>query len=252
MSSNMETGHSKNVANARKVLSFAQAHGTNFKPSRAALKLAAYEEKINDTDNAIDMVRKAIPVFNGSVNQRVIAFDQMPPLATRAVNMLDSTEASPATVADAKAYLRKLQGRRAKEVEQAVETPEGETIPSAKTVSVSQQSFDGMVNNFANLVELLAATPEYQPNEEDLTVTALQTLVDNLLAHNDAVINTYTALSNSRVDRDRKLYDKLTGLVPISLDVKKYIRGVFGHRSAEAMQLDGIPFKNQKIKSKVG
>ena len=68
----------------------------------------------------------------------------------------------------------------------------------------------------------------------------------NLLAKNNAVATEYTAISNARIARDKGLYSDKTGLVPIALEVKDYIKSVFGATSPEYKQVSGIKFKLQK------
>ena len=71
------------------------------------------------------------------------------------------------------------------------------------------------------------------------TLTAKQA---DMTAKNTALATAYTAVSNSRINRDKVLYKETTGLVPIATDVKKYIKAVFGASSAEYRQVKSIEF----------
>jgi hypothetical protein len=76
-----------------------------------------------------------------------------------------------------------------------------------------------------------------------ITLTAKQA---SLVAKNNAVATAYANISNSRIARDKTLYDESTGLVDIALEVKKYIKSVFGASSPEYAQVKGIEFKKIK------
>ncbi|WP_205618080.1 hypothetical protein [Aequorivita vladivostokensis] len=56
----------------------------------------------------------------------------------------------------------------------------------------------------------------------------------------------YTAVSNARLERNRILYQENTGLVDTALDIKKYVKSLFGASSPEYNQIRGIKFKNYK------
>lgn len=102
-----------------------------------------------------------------------------------------------------------------------------------------------MVEHFNGLIELVSSHPEYNPNETDLRVAALQTLLTQLKTANTNVINTNTDWSNSRLNRDAILYAGTIGLVDTALDVKGYIKSIFGATSPQFSQVKGIEFKNR-------
>lgn len=83
----------------------------------------------------------------------------------------------------------------------------------------------------------------------DASAEKIATLIANqadMTAKNTALATAFTAISNSRIARDKVLYKDITGLVPIANDVKKYIKSIFGASSAEYTQVKSIEFKNVK------
>jgi hypothetical protein len=140
----------------------------------------------------------------------------------------------------------KIQGRRAK----AIEKPDPARLAAgeapAKTASTSQQSYDKMIDHLAQLIATLTAEARYLPNENELKVANLNTILADLRARNTAVINTTTALSNARIARDRVLYAEGTGMVDIALDVKQYVKSVFGATSPQYKQVSGLKFNRSK------
>lgn len=148
---------------------------------------------------------------------------------------------------DARTINRKLQGARATKTEKpVVDNTPGAAPPADNSISVSQQSYDQQIEHLSKLIALLNASSAYSPNEADLTVTALQAKQAALQSANGAVIDAYTLYSNSRIARNEELYNPVTGLVPTAINVKKYIKSVFGTTSPQYKQVYGLLFKAYK------
>jgi hypothetical protein len=194
---------------------------------------------------SLTALNSVLPPWVNAVNAREIAFKPLNPLITRVINSLDSTTASAEIVADAKTIARKIQGSRSKAVEKPPLDPNSPP-PDPKTISVAQMSYDSRIENLDKLIKLLAAQPEYTPNETELTVTELQTLHDNLLSLNSDAVNAYTNVSNSRIARNGIIYNPVTGIVAIAGSVKKYVKSVFGASSPQYKQISGLQFKTVK------
>ncbi|MBN1968616.1 MAG: hypothetical protein JW870_04540, partial [Candidatus Delongbacteria bacterium] len=93
---------------------------------------------------------------------------------------------------------------------------------------------------------LLASVPEYAPNETELTTASLTALYDDLNAKNTAVINATVPLSNARIARDQILYTALTGVIDISVDVKTYVKSVFGATAPQYKAISSLKFTSPK------
>jgi hypothetical protein len=137
-----------------------------------------------------------------------------------------------------------LQGQRA--TPKAATPPPDPTTSPDKTISSSQQSYDQQIEHFDKLIELLAADSNYKPNEKELALPALQAKLTELKTANTAVVASYTSYSNSRISRSGALYNLLTGLVNTALDVKKYVKSVYGATSPQYKQVSKLQFKNRK------
>lgn len=99
-----------------------------------------------------------------------------------------------------------------------------------------------MIDHFAQLLATLTAEPKYLPNEAELKVSSLNTLLADLRAKNTAVINATTALSNARIARDKALYGEATGLLDVAQGVKLYVKSLFGTTSQQYKQLSALQF----------
>jgi hypothetical protein len=93
----------------------------------------------------------------------------------RSRNFLKASGASAAIAEDAAQFVRKLIGSSRKVKTQPAGGEGGSTSTSESTAthSSSQMSYDNRVGNFESYIERLKNVPEYNPNEVDLTVTAL-------------------------------------------------------------------------------
>lgn len=250
-----ETGHAKNVATFEDLISFCTAYGTAYNPSKNSIKLPALNTLLAAARGNLVALNTAFTAFNNATNNRVVAFDPLEKLVTRIVNALDATDAKKQTVSDAKGISRKMQGRRADPLATILPTalssdatsPPVTTLPSDNTISVSQLSYDSQIENLSRMITLLSSEPLYLPNENDLKVTALNTLLANYRALNTAVINATTGLSNARIARNKILYSNDTGLCDVAQEVKKYVKSVFGAKSPEYKQISGLNFSKRPL-----
>ena len=96
------------------------------------------------------------------------------------------------------------------------------------------------------MVDLVSSVESYIPNETELTTISLNNYLIELQTANTNVINAEVAYSNARISRDQVLYADNTGLVAIALDVKKYVKAIFGATSPKYKQISGIKFTKPK------
>ena len=247
MASTSETGHAKNVANFEDLISFCNGYGGSYNPSKAILQIGNLTTLHGNAQNSITGVTSSKTAFANATNARQTGFDPLKKLCTRIVNALDATDATDKMVKDAKTINNKIQGKRAEVKPKAAPAP-GSEAAEDKTISVSQQSYDALVDNFGKLIDLVGTEPTYTPNETELQISTLQTNLGNLKATNTAVINSYTNYSNSRITRDSILYGQTSGLVDVALEVKKYVKSVFGATSPQYKQVSKLEFKRPKKK----
>ena len=245
MASTSEIGHPKNVANLEDLISICTGFGASYNPSKAAIQIAALTTLQTNADASLSGVRITKIAFDNATNVRQAAFDPLQKHCTKIFNALDATEASAKLVADAKTINNKIQGKRSGEkppppIEGATEATED------KTISVSQQSVDSLIENYKKLIELVSSEPTYTPNETELQVATLTAHAAQLKATNTDVINAYTNYSNARINRNSILYGADSGLIDIAGDVKKYVKSVYGATSPQFKQVSGIEFRKIK------
>lgn len=242
MKSTSETGHAKNVGNFEVLISSCTGFGTMYNPSNPALYLNALETIHNNALNSVTSVNSSLSAYNMATDDRETAFSKIGKLSTRIINALSASPVSKEAVDDAKTYTRKLQGRRATRISAKKMLSETPAVEAHKIISASQLSFDNRISNFDKLVQHLSAQSGYAPNETELKVTTLNAFLSELVNKNTAAINAFTALNNTRIARNKVLYDSPIGLVPVASEVKKYVKSVFGSTSPEFRQISKIQF----------
>lgn len=258
MASTSETGHAINVANFEELISFCIGYGASYNPSKVALQIASLQGLRTTAQGNLQNVNAFSVNLVSAINARQLAFDPLKALATRIVNALDATNATDELVKDAKTINRKIQGARKPTPTATPPTPvppfpptpvpPGGPIPAPTPtptptqISVSQQSYDSLLENLNKLILVVSSEPSYTPNEVDLQVATLTTLAANLAVQNTAVIDATTNLSNARITRDTTLYGNNTGLYDIAQEVKKYVKSVFGASSPQFKQVSKIKF----------
>ena len=166
MTSTSDTGHAKNVANFEELISICTDYGTAYNPSNENLKIQKLQDKLEISGKNIQTVRFAKTVYDNACNAREIAFSGFKKLSTRIINAMEASNVAKQTINDAKTINRKIQGKRSnnsKKDTDAIITPDENTTPEDKTISVSQQSFDNLINNFSNMIEIVSAEPLYTP-----------------------------------------------------------------------------------------
>lgn len=247
MASTSETGHAKNVSNLDSLITSIIALGTTYNPSRDSIKLTALQTLLNESKESLNAVNIAQAAYSNAVTARKVAFKPFSQLITRVNNSLKATDTTIQVDQNARTIVRKLQGRRASakitEEEKKILEAEGKEV---NQISASQMSFDNRTENFNKLIMLLSSVPFYNPNEDELKIETLKALYNQLNQKNTDLIIASVQLSNSRIARNKILYNENTGLVDITFDSKTYIKSVFGATSPQYKQVSRLYFKNRK------
>ncbi|WP_291124852.1 hypothetical protein [Flavobacterium sp. UBA6031] len=247
MASTYKTGCIQNVANFETLISYITAFGTDYNPSKNSLTIPELQKKLSESKVSLSTVNVAFSAHSNASAARESAFEPLSKLVTRANNALKATDTTTQVDDSAKTLVRKIQGTRAstkftEEEKKALEA-EGK---SATQISTSQMGFNDRLENFDKFITLLSSIPNYAPNEEDLKITSLSALRDDLRTKNTEVLPTEVQLSNASIARNDIQDRPLTGLVDIAFDAKVYIKSVFGATSPQYKQVSKLAFVKQK------
>lgn len=235
-----ETGNAKNIEHFAMMVSFCDGYGaTVYKPTNAMIELAALQTALADAQTSMDNVATKLAAWKNSVAGRENEYKGIRPLTTRILAAYEACGADKNKVDNIRTLHRRIHGARAKALPpDDPGTPEDES----KGGSVSHQSYVQIAEAFSEMIQQLSADALYVPNETALQITTLQTKLAAMEAANAGVIAKNTDLSNARVDRNKKLYDKTTGICELAAKVKTYVKSLFGQTSAEYKQISGLRF----------
>ena len=192
--SSLESGHAKNVANFENLISFCDAYGVIYNPSKDALTLLNLKALHAKASASLQQAAVAKTSFANATNTRKTAFKDLKPLATRIINALAVSGATYLTIANIKTINRKIQGVKAASAATTPALPTDANAPaqSIKTISTSQQSFDNMIDHFSKKIESVSQDANYKPNETELKTVTLTTKLTSLKRANTVIVNTYT------------------------------------------------------------
>jgi hypothetical protein len=252
MSTYSEVGHEKNVANFEDLISYCAGFGAAYNPSLNAIKIANMNSLRASASSSLANAVSKYNLLKATANTRKDIFAPVKKLSTRIIAALNSCGATKETVNDALTYNRKLQGKRAKPIkevssERSVDNNETPIDPNVVVhISSSQQGYDSMVEFLAKLIDLLGTVPSYTPNEADLKIPALNTLLTSMRSSNTAVINATTNFKNAMLSRNAILYKPITGLVDVAKECKSYVKSVYGATSGAYRQVSAIKFTRRK------
>ena len=240
MASTSETGHAKNVANLQKLTEQVTVY-TLYNPPVDNLKVAnltalyiAASTKLNEVEDKRNANKNAITV-------RQSAFENLKSTCTKIINHLEILGLPQGTIDQAKSLNRTIQGGQKKTA-----TPPEEGKEETKTVSTSRQSYTQQADNFGILLQLLGTITEYNPNEDDLKLTNLETYKNLLVSSTQSVDQTEAELNNKLIERDQILYADGTGLYSIAQNFKKYVKSLYGDTSPEYTNVSSIEYTCRK------
>lgn len=241
----METGHAKNVANFSKLITACTSFGTDYNPTSTKLKLTALQTLYTDSDKAVKKVDAERKPYNLAIELRKTAYANLNNTVQSALDALISCDDVPkGTIADAKTLVKKIKGTNRPSKTKNTSTPTApDAEPTASTYSTSRQSYDMRLANFNDLIALLESTSEYIPNETENTIIALKGYAGDLLSKNTAVNDSYPSYSQALNQRDILLYYPESGLVDITLKVKRYVESVSKLSTTQKKLVSSLDFK---------
>lgn len=235
-----ETGDMKILGNFRKLIDFAAADAL-YAPGNSQLEISNLEARLAAAQGAVADIGVKIAPNKAAINARQAAFEEAVALVRGSRNILKASGAAKETVADADTFARKVFGvRKSKKKEDDPNTPENE---AAESHSASQQSYDAILGNFRNYIEIVKNEPLYAPNEAQFRTVSLEAKAADLEAKSNAVSTSFVPLSGARGVRDEQLYAGAECLCDLAQMVKAYIKAVHGTGSQIFKNINALSFK---------
>ena len=231
-----EVGHAKNVANLQKLTEQVNVY-TLYNPPVDNIKVANLQTLYTTASTKLNEVEDKRNANKNAITFRQSAFENLKSTCTKIINHLGILGLPQGTIDQAKSLNRLIQGGQKKAT-----TPPEERKEETRTVSTSRQSYTQQAENFGILLQLLSTIPAYNPNEDDLKLTNLETYKNSLVSSTQSVDQTEAELNNKLIERDNILYTEGTGLYSIAQNVKKYVKSIYGATSTEYANVSAIKF----------
>lgn len=233
-------GHAKNVANLQKITQQVTTYSL-YNPPVENISLASLQALYTAANEKLIEVGDKRNTNKNAIIARQLAFEKLKSTCTSIMNLLEILGLPQGTLDQARSLKRAVQGSSKK----TTTTPEeGKEAP--KSSSTSRQSFTQQAENFGLLVQLLATLPGYTPNEEDIKLSNLTIYHSSLKSATEVVDQTEAELNTKMIERDKILYAEETGLYNIVMNVKKYVKSLYGATSQEYINVSTIEFTNRK------
>ena len=246
MSSTSETGHAKNVANFKDLITLCESFGSEYNPARDELKIPELQTLLASSEASLQSVNSLLPAFNTAVAVKNKAFNPLQKLSTRLLAAFAASGTHKGEINSVATLAKKLKGE--KKYLPKTNNPilpgsiGGATVQEKPPISQSQMSMDMQVENFNKMIEVLAANKNYKPNENELKVATLKTMATQLKTLSEAVVLAEGPVLAARSSRNKVLYDHDKGMLAIAADVKKYIKSIYGARSPQYKRLTAMRF----------
>ena len=258
MSSTIETGHAKNVANLSKLNQLIATFGAGYNPSNSAISAAALQSLHTNANAQLTAFNTAFANWKNATNDRELAFEPLGKLSTQILGALQSLPLPQQSIDDFEVLVKKFRSRpkksaKAKASESANDVTEKvvglDPAPDLpKTISTSQQSFDQKLQHVEKMILTLQGIPSYAPNESAFQVANLQARLATLHALNDAANASYSALRQARTGRNAFFYGPNTGLLDLVKYAKAYIKSIYGASSPQYRASNDIRFVRVKLR----
>ncbi|MBL0129125.1 MAG: hypothetical protein IPP83_17145 [Flavobacteriales bacterium] len=232
-----ETGHAVNISNFKLLIDQCDAFGVTYNPSNANLTIANMTTLWTAGDTAHQTLTAAVQAAKAPINARQILFEPTGALVTRTLNYFNSTTASAQIKADAKGLADRYRGYGVG----VAKLPDG--TPDPADVSTSHKSFVQKADSFKQLVDLYGGDAAYAPNEPELKLVQLTAVASAMKTANGAIGMIIAPVNTLRVERNKALYEKDTGMVDQARDCKNYVKALYGATAPEAKLVTWLRFK---------
>lgn len=238
----MESGHAKNVANFETVIIVLLGLGAVYNPNQALIILTALQTKLTEAKAvlaAVDTAEAEKTVAVDEIQGEIEGLDKY------VVNIKRTAEVEvndAAFTADLQNLVNKFtSGSRKTGLPDDPLTPD---IDESRTkISTSQRSRDNQIAHLADILALIKTRTDYNTNDAEYTVAAIEAKLAALTAKNNAAKAAEAKLGNAQDARDAVLYDPETGVLKLVKLIKTQLARKPGKDSAAYQQINGLEFR---------
>jgi hypothetical protein len=226
MASMSETGHAKNVANFKELITVVRSFEGQYQPIAEVLQINALEKQAANAGEVLSKLKELETLSKQATATLQEEFKTLSTFSSQLMGVLISSGAKTSSVEEAKAVQKRIAGTNSrKKRTEMKDSFLGETKDFRST---SRQSYDSRLDDFEKLISILQNIPEYRPKEDLFQVVTLQSKAKNM--KNAIQENDSRDIARKQVmhERNALLYTPESGVVAIASKIKAYIKGVFG------------------------
>jgi hypothetical protein len=219
MASTSEVGNNKNVANFTTLAQILEEMGALYNPSNTNITLVKFQPIKITLSSAMGSINEKKPTYTNAVADRELKMNDQIKRTSRVLNAFKSLNVGEKDKQNAAALVKKIRGdNKPKKVNPAT--------ADAATISSSQASFDNRIANLDILIAFISSHPEYNPNEEDITIAELISYNEELKMLTQTVNAAGHSLITARKQRNDILYHGPNNIIDMVREVKAYLKSL--------------------------
>jgi hypothetical protein len=239
-----ETGHAKNIANFKQLITTINSFGNKYQPIADFLQIEKLEQQAQNAQSVLAKLKEFETLEKQSIATLQEEFKTLGTFTSQLMGILISSGAKISSVEEARAVQKLIVGKSVKK--KKIETTNTTIIEVKETRSTSRQSYDSRLDNFEKFITILQNIAEYKPKEDAFQINTLKnklSAMKNAIAEND---NRELARRQMMNERNSLLYADETGIVAVAIKVKEYIKAVFGgiksteYKSVSKISIRGV------------
>lgn len=246
--SSKQASISANLTNAEELIDRVSSFGPKYNPVPIAFTIPGLTQLKTSAETLVNIANTAENVWRNSTMTRSLIFDSVDGLVTRAFNSYSISGAPEQSIQQAEskvhAYGNVRVSDKPTEEEKAAAKAEGKEL---KTNVQHNATFEKRVENFGDFVDFLGNSGHYGPNETDISIAGLKAKHEEMKSNNKICSQNAIELDKARMLRDTVMFSKVTGLVDISMGVKKYVKSAFGATSVQYKSISYLKFRNINV-----
>lgn len=236
-----ETVHNKNIANFTSACQILEAMGDLYNPSNANLLLANLQPKKDLLATTIKVLNDKKTIYKNAVATRQKTIESLNNKMSKALNYSKSINISEKNKKNIANQVNKIRGYK------KTKTINSDTTLTA-TISTSQMSYDNRIANLDAIISQLASHPEYQPNETEIQIPALQAYHTQLTTLSSTVNAAGNVLITAIKDRNQILYFDENNIIQLIKDIKNYLKSLGNTGKPYYKALVKLKFANKKVR----
>ena len=241
MKSAQESGVLNFIAGFQQVVTSVADLGSTYNPKPERLKTVNLQASLAQTNLLQAEVVTNEGIYRNAISARQAIYEPIRKFATRINNAFAITDADPNLKATVKGITAKFRSSSNKSRATASAASEGSnTSEMPRTHSTAQTGYDNLPGHLRRIIAIIETVPSYDPAESDLSLNSIKNMASTCDQANSRAMEAENRFNMARDRRDDFLYNKNTGLIAVTHEVKQYVKSAFGANSDVAKRIIAI------------